>query len=235
MTREENVIVAVEDVGKQFTIHSRNQTRQVFSGASFTACAGECVVLDGPSGVGKSSLLRAIYGNYLATTGRISVRTRTGVLDVTNADPEDIIELRRSAISYVSQFLRALPRITAIDVVAEPLIALGVSRQEGRDRAAAMLSRLNLAESLWLLSPLTFSGGEQQRVNIARGFVAELPILLLDEPTASLDRNNRAVVVDLIREAVDRGGCAVGIFHDQEVRETLANRIVDMRDFAMAA
>lgn len=235
MPVETNIVISVDKVGKEFTTHSRNQTRQVFSAATFSVGKRECVVLDGPSGIGKSSLLRAIYGNYLVTSGSISITTDDRSISVTDAEPDEIIELRRSSISYVSQFLRALPRIAAIDVVCEPLIALGVGRDAARDKAADMLQRLNLPESLWGLSPLTFSGGEQQRVNIARGFVADLPVFLLDEPTASLDKNNRQVVIDLIREAVGRGACAIGVFHDQDVRETVASRIVNMRDFASTA
>ena len=102
--------------------------------------------------------------------------------------------VRRDTIGYVSQFLRTVPRVSALDVVAEPLVARGVDRDAARDRARELLARLNLPERLWALPPATFSGGEQQRVNIARGFITDHPILLLDEPTASLDANNREVV-----------------------------------------
>lgn len=227
-------MVKLTGVGKDFTIHSRNQTRRVFSNVSFSASRGECIALDGPSGIGKSSLLRAIYGNYLITHGRILVRGTAQHVDVTAAEPEVIIDMRRTTIGYVSQFLRALPRLSTLDVVSEPLVSLGQTRQQAHRRSAAMLERLNVPSALWELPPMTFSGGEQQRVNIARGLVAELPILLLDEPTASLDRPNRGAVISLIKEAIARGTCAIGIFHDTEVRNALTNNIVDMRRFSLA-
>jgi alpha-D-ribose 1-methylphosphonate 5-triphosphate synthase subunit PhnL len=138
-------------------------------------------------------------------------------------------------IGYGSQFLRAVPRVATLDVVAEPLIANGVARPEARDKAGALLRRLNIPERLWALPPSTFSGGEQQRVNIARGFISDLPILLLDEPTASLDAANRAVVVELINEKKCRGVAMVAIVHDDEIRHLIADRIVDVTLFASAA
>ncbi len=143
--------------------------------------------------------------------------------------------MRRDTIGYVSQFLRAVPRVAAIDVVAEPLLAAGVTREEARARAGALLKRLNIPERLWKLPPSTFSGGEQQRVNIARGFISDLPILLLDEPTASLDAANRAVVVELVAEKNVPRVAMVAIVHDDEVRHLIADRLVDVASFAAAA
>ncbi len=143
--------------------------------------------------------------------------------------------MRQQTIGYVSQFLRAVPRVPSLDVVAEPLLVAGVAREDARKRAASLLRRLNIAERLWALPPSTFSGGEQQRINIARGFLSDLPLLLLDEPTASLDAANRAVVMDLIAEKKKAGVGMVAIVHDDEVRAQIADRIVDVTTFAAAA
>ncbi|MGL4264044.1 MAG: phosphonate C-P lyase system protein PhnL, partial [Afipia sp.] len=167
--------------------------------------------------------------------GRISVRHNEAMIDVATALPRDILRVRRQTIGYVSQFLRAVPRVATLDVVAEPLVANGIPRDDARKRAGALLRRLNIAERLWTLPPSTFSGGEQQRVNIARGFISDMPILLLDEPTASLDGVNRKIVVDLVAEKKVRGVAMVAIVHDDEVRNLIADRVIDVTSFAAAA
>src|SRR6201999_2211701 len=167
--------------------------------------------------------------------GRIGIRHQGELIDLAKAEPRDVLSVRRSTIGYVSQFLRAVPRVATIDVVAEPLLATGTPRAEARQKAGALLRRLNIPERLWALPPSTFSGGEQQRVNIARGFISELPILLLDEPTASLDAANRAVVVELIADKKRAGVALVAIVHDDEIRHLIADRIVDVTSFASAA
>jgi alpha-D-ribose 1-methylphosphonate 5-triphosphate synthase subunit PhnL len=154
---------------------------------------------------------------------------------VTRAEPREIIRLRRETLGYVSQFLRVVPRVPTIEVVAEPLLQLGVAADTARARAADLLARLNIPERLWSLSPTTFSGGEQQRVNIARGFAHPFPALLLDEPTASLDATNRAVVLTLIAEAKARGAAILGIFHDEGARAQVCDRLVDVTAFAPRA
>src|SRR6202012_5023992 len=180
----------------------------VVRGVSFHVEPGECVVLSGPSGAGKSSILKMIFGNYRCDSGRIGIRHQGALLDIARAEPRDVLRVRRDTIGYVSQFLRAVPRVATIDVVAEPLIATGTSREKAREQAVNLLPCLNIPELLWTLPPSTFSGGEQQRVNIARGFISDHPILLLDEPTASLDARNREVVVGLIEEK-KRAGVAM--------------------------
>ncbi len=222
----------VENLAKTFTMHLRDGVRlPVVEGVGFSVAAGECVVLGGPSGVGKSSILKMIYGNYSVDRGSIRLHWQGLSADLAAADPRTILELRRDVIGYVSQFLRTVPRVSALDIVAEPLISRGVAREEARAAAAHSLARLNLPERLWLLPPATFSGGEQQRVNIARGFITDHPVLLLDEPTASLDRVNCAVVIDMIREKKGAGVALLGIFHDEEVREAVADRMVDVAQF----
>jgi len=204
-------------------------------GVSFQVEPGECVVLSGPSGAGKSSILKMIFGNYRCDGGRIGIRHRGNLVDLASAEPRQVLSVRRDTIGYVSQFLRAVPRVATIDVVAEPLVVTGATRTEAREWAGQLLRRLNIPERLWALPPSTFSGGEQQRVNIARGFISDLPILLLDEPTASLDAANRAVVVELIDEKKRNGVAMVAIVHDDEIRHLIADRIVDVTSFASVA
>jgi alpha-D-ribose 1-methylphosphonate 5-triphosphate synthase subunit PhnL len=225
--------LVVSEVAKSFTMHLRDGIKlPVVSDVSFSVAAGECVVLGGPSGIGKSSLLKMIYGNYAVDTGQILVNHQGKVVDLASADPRTIIEVRKQSLGYVSQFLRTVPRVAALDVVAEPLLARGVPASDARERAAVLLTKLNLPEALWQLPPATFSGGEQQRVNIARGFITDHTILLLDEPTASLDATNRAVVVGMIADKKKAGVALLGIFHDEEVREAAADRILDVQKFS---
>jgi alpha-D-ribose 1-methylphosphonate 5-triphosphate synthase subunit PhnL len=230
------VMIEIADAEKTFTMHLQGGVElPVVRGVSFQVNAGECVVLSGPSGAGKSSILKMIFGNYRCDGGRIGIRHEGNVIDLARAEPRQILSVRRHSIGYVGQFLRAVPRVATIDVVAEPLIANGVARADARQQAASLLKTLNIPERLWALPPSTFSGGEQQRVNIARGFISDLPILLLDEPTASLDTVNRAVVVDLIGEKKRAGVAMVAIVHDDEIRHLIADRVVDVTSFAAAA
>ena len=225
-------MIRIENLSKSFTLHNQGGTViPVMGGASLTVAPGECVGLTGQSGAGKSTLMRMVYGNYLTAGGRLMV----GDTDVAKAEPREIIALRRHTLGYVSQFLRVVPRVPTLDVVAEPLLALGTPAAQARDRAADLLSRLNIPERLWTLSPTTFSGGEQQRVNIARGFAHTYPALLLDEPTASLDAANREVVLALIEEAKARGAAILGIFHDEAARDRVCDRVVDVRAFTPKA
>lgn len=225
-------MIQIENLSKSFTLHNQGGTViPVMAGAGLTVAPGECVGLTGQSGAGKSTLIRMVWGNYLAAGGRIIV----GDTNVAQADPRQIIALRRATLGYVSQFLRVVPRVATLNVVAEPLLALGTPAEQARDRAAGMLGRLNLPERLWSLSPTTFSGGEQQRVNIARGFVHAFPALLLDEPTASLDAANREVVLALILEAKARGAAILGIFHDEGARARVCDRLVDVTGFTPKA
>lgn len=221
-------MIAVENVSKSFTLHNQGSAViPVMSEASLYVEPGECVGLIGASGAGKSTLMRMIWGNYRTDHGRIMV----GETDVASAEPREILALRRTTLGYVSQFLRVVPRVPTVDVVADPLLAVGVSIEEARHRAEEMLARLNIPQRLWSLSPTTFSGGEQQRVNIARGFIHPTPALLLDEPTASLDAANREVVLSLIHEAKARGAAIIGIFHDTDARDRVCDRVVDVTQF----
>lgn len=225
--------LSVRNLAKTFTMHLRGGiSLPVVENVTFDINAGECVVLGGPSGAGKSSILKMVYGNYGVDSGEVLIAHDGRQIDLASADPRTVLTLRRDAIGYVSQFLRTVPRVSALDVVAEPLVVRGVDKDEAQKRAGEMLSRLNLPERLWSLPPATFSGGEQQRVNIARGFITHHPVLLLDEPTASLDAANRAVVVGMIAQKKREGVAMLGIFHDEDVRAEVADRIVDVTGFA---
>jgi alpha-D-ribose 1-methylphosphonate 5-triphosphate synthase subunit PhnL len=225
--------VVVSEVSKSFTMHLRDGIRlPVVDGVSFAMKAGECAVLGGPSGAGKSSILKMHYGNYSVDAGESVVDHRGQLIDLAKASPRTVLSVRRDTIGYVSQFLRTVPRVSALDVVAEPLVSLGEEREAARARARDLLARLNLPERLWSLPPATFSGGEQQRVNIARGFITPHPVLLLDEPTASLDAKNREVVIEMIAAKKRDGAALLGIFHDADVREAVADRIIDVTQFA---
>jgi alpha-D-ribose 1-methylphosphonate 5-triphosphate synthase subunit PhnL len=218
-------LVRVRGLAKTFVLHNQGGTElPVFAGIELDVHAGECVALSGPSGCGKSTLMRCLYGNYAPTAGAVEVRHGGAWLSLSEASPREVIAARRWSLGHVSQFLRVIPRVSTLDLVAEPLRLIGVGAESARERARELLARLHLHERLWGLPPATFSGGEQQRVNVARGLIAPRAVLLLDEPTASLDAVNRRVVIELIGQARDRGAAVVGIFHDHEVRAAVATR-----------
>jgi len=224
-----NTLLATTDLSKTFVLHGRDELElPVFSGVNLSVRGGECLALTGHSGSGKSSLLRCLYGNYGASNGEVRIHHQNRWINLSGAQPREVIEVRRHTLGYVSQFLRVIPRVSTLDVVAEPLRRLGVAAVEARLQAGQWLERLNLHERLWSLPPATFSGGEQQRVNIAHGLIAKPPVLLLDEPTASLDADNRRIVMELIHAARERGAAVVGIFHDDEVRKSVASHCFDV-------
>jgi alpha-D-ribose 1-methylphosphonate 5-triphosphate synthase subunit PhnL len=220
-------LVRVDGLAKTFTLHLQGGTRlPVLHDLSFELHAGECVALTGVSGSGKSTFMRALYGNYGVDAGSIVVRDRDGDVDVTRLDPSELRALRNRTIGYVSQFLRVIPRIPALEIAMEPLLAAGATRAAARSTAGELFARLALPERLWQLSPTTFSGGEKQRVNVARTLGVPFPILLLDEPTSALDADSRERVIGLLLERKRAGAAIVGIFHDDEVRLRLADRAI---------
>jgi alpha-D-ribose 1-methylphosphonate 5-triphosphate synthase subunit PhnL len=225
--------IEVSGLAKSFVLHNQGGAElQVLSRRSLEVRAGECVALQGRSGSGKSTLLKCLYANYRASAGSI----RIGGTEVTRASPRELLRLRRETIGYVSQFLRVIPRVPALAVVAEPLLEDGPyderAAERARQEAEQLLLRLRIPMRLWRVAPATFSGGEQQRINIARGLIRKRPVLLLDEPTASLDAENRATVVAMINEARAQGAAIVGIFHDREVRDAVATRVLDLEQAA---
>jgi alpha-D-ribose 1-methylphosphonate 5-triphosphate synthase subunit PhnL len=228
-----NTLLVASEVKKTFIMHMRGGVElPVVANVSFSLKAGSCAVLGGPSGVGKSSILKMLYGNYGTDSGQILVLPPWPPCRHRQRIPRTVLEIRRDTIGYVSQFLRAVPRVSALDVAAEPLLIRGVAQETAHERARELFTELNLPEKLWSLPPATFSGGEQQRVNIARGFITDHPVLLLDEPTASLDAANREVVISLIARKKAEGAGLLGIFHDQDVRNAVADHVIDVSAFA---
>jgi alpha-D-ribose 1-methylphosphonate 5-triphosphate synthase subunit PhnL len=219
-------VLQVQDLSKSFTLHHQGEVSfHAFEHISFDVTSGECVVLVGESGAGKSTLLRCLYANYLSDSGNIVFHDGDNGYRLNDLSQRSMIRLRRHKIAYVSQFLRVIPRVPALSIVIQPLLELGFPETQADERARQLLQRLHIPERLWSLSPTTFSGGEQQRINIAREFAVLRPLMLLDEPTASLDAENRQTVIELILEAKAEGCAIVGIFHDEESRAQVADRL----------
>lgn len=230
------VMLRTDALAKGFILHLQGGvTIQVLAGVSIEVRAGECVALSGPSGAGKSTLLRSLYGNYRADGGSILVRHHGTMIDIARADPRTMLAVRHETLGYVSQFLRVVPRVPAIDLVAEVALTRGHPSEAARQAATDLLLRLNIPRRLHGLPPATFSGGEQQRVNLARGFIGGHPILLLDEPTASLDAENRQAVVTLINEVKAQGVAIVTIMHDLAARSACADRLFPLTPLQDAA
>ena len=220
-------MIQIKNLNKSFQLYNQNDTNiNVFKNINFRVNKGEVVALTGNSGTGKSTLLKLIYGSYVISKGDVLISD----FNIRKSSPRDILKLRKNKLGYVSQFLRVVPRVPTIDVVIEPLLEIGCEKKIALKKAQEILERLNIPKNLWNLSPLTFSGGEQQRVNIARGFIYNYPYLLLDEPTASLDQNNKNIVLDLIEKAKLNGSAIIGIFHDEIARNKVASREVNLEN-----
>lgn len=211
-----NSKLTVDRLGKSFTLHDRGGTQVVgFREVSFALDKGQLLALSGPSGAGKSSILKTIYRTYLAQSGTVHFRRSDGsTVELVSCPESRVLDLRRREIGFVTQFLKILPRVSALDAVAQPLVEIGTAIDEAHHLARVMLARLGIREELFALSPLTFSGGEQQRVNLARGIIAPKELLLLDEPTASLDQRSSDTVLELLAELKERGIAMIAIFHD---------------------
>jgi alpha-D-ribose 1-methylphosphonate 5-triphosphate synthase subunit PhnL len=223
-------MLTVDRLEKRFVSHFLNEKEIVgFPPVSFRVGSGKALGLSGPSGTGKSSVLKCIYRTYLASSGTIIYDSKAGGrVDLTALPENEILKLRRTEMGYVTQFLSVLPRVPALDVVAEPLLAAGVPRPEARENARRLLQRLRIDSRLHDAFPCTFSGGEKQRVNLARAVIRPSRLLLLDEPTASLDPEAMQVVLDLLSEMKDRGTTLIAIFHDRSIMDLLMDDIYAM-------
>ncbi|MEQ1668021.1 MAG: phosphonate C-P lyase system protein PhnL [Sulfuriferula sp.] len=225
----DDIILSVESYAKQFYLHSHQRFIPSAAEVTLTVRAGQLTALTGPTGVGKSSVLKGIYRTYLPSAGRIMYHdTRGHVLDLALAGEHRILELRKYEIGFVTQFLHCLPRQAALDVVAEPLLTRGVAREAARKQSAELLERLAVPQRLWSVPPATFSGGEKQRINLARGLIARPRLLLLDEPTASLDPVTTEHVITLLQEMKRDGIGMIAIFHHPALVERLADVVVQL-------
>lgn len=228
-------ILKIEALSKQFWLHEQEQRIPSCAQVHLEAFSGELCALIGPTGVGKSSVLKCIYRTYLPTSGRILYRDADDqVIDLAQVSEHRMLELRRHDIGFVTQFLHCLPRKSALDVVAGPLLARGENRDLARTRAGELLRLLAVPERLWGVPPATFSGGEKQRVNLARGLIARPRLLLLDEPTASLDPVTTDHVVELLTAIKAEGLAILAIFHLPELVRRLADRIVELAPSTVA-
>ncbi|BCX03797.1 MAG: ABC transporter [Candidatus Roseilinea sp.] len=225
------MILEVKHLSKHFDVHHLQRRVVAFSELTFDLCAGEFVLVAGPNGVGKSSLLRCLYRTYLPVSGQALYHARDGTIDLARAADVDIAKLRREEIGHVTQFLRVRPRVSALEVVAEPLIAAGLSHTEAQERAARWLAALGLRRELWDAYPATFSGGEQQKVNLAHALIVPRRLLLLDEPTASLDPQARAALMEQLAQLKRSGVAMIGVFHHaEEVRHLVDKEVVLAQD-----
>jgi alpha-D-ribose 1-methylphosphonate 5-triphosphate synthase subunit PhnL len=222
-------ILEVQGFGKQFCLHEQGKVIPSAQGVSFKVLPGQLTALIGATGIGKSSVLKGIYRTYLPFAGRVVYRSADGSMeDLQVASEHRILELRRGEISFVTQFLHCLPRKATLDVVSQPLLAQGLLGAEAQGRAEELLRAMKLPERLWSVSPATFSGGERQRVNLARGFISRPRLLLLDEPTASLDSDTAECVIRLIHGLKAAGTGMLAIFHQTDMTQRLADQVLEL-------
>ncbi|HJH27963.1 MAG TPA: phosphonate C-P lyase system protein PhnL [Methanophagales archaeon] len=221
--------IEIKGLSKEFFLHQWGRRIEGFRDVSFAVDKSECFGIFGPSGSGKSSLIRCIYRTYIPNKGEILYELRNGKVNLATLPEYEVLKLRKKAVGYVSQFLRVVPRVSAVDVVAEPLIKRGMPVEEARAAASSLLERLLIPKNLFDSFPSTFSGGELQRVNLARALITKFQLLLLDEPTASLDEGIKEIVIEMLREEKDRGATMICVSHDASFLNALADRVGVMK------
>ena len=209
-----NPSIKTTNLQKTFTLHNQNSTElKVLKNINFSISPGECVALTGKSGTGKSTFLRMLYGNYLPTAGSIEILYNDTYFDLMNCLEHQVIYLRKHAIGYVSQFLVVIPRVSTFDIVSNTLKQQNTLEDNSNEKISHLLETLNIKKNMWHLPPMTFSGGEQQRVNIAKTFIGNYPILFLDEPTSALDKENTEIVLELIKSKLNKNVATVSYTH----------------------
>jgi len=222
-------LLAIKNLHKSFTMHIlQGKKIEALIDVNFTVAPGEIIGLTGKSGSGKSSLMKCIYRTYLSDGGTINYHSNDGVVDLIALNDYEILHLRKTEISYCSQFLSVIPRVTALQVVAQPLLKKGLPADMANEKAMFILKALGLSEALWSGLPVTFSGGEQQRINVARAIIDSPKLLLIDEPTASLDAATKAVVIDMLIGLKSQGTTIVCISHDEYTLQHLVNRCIHL-------
>lgn len=222
-------MLEVIQFGKTFTNHQLQTKRKAVSNIDFKLEKGQFLGIVGKSGSGKSTILKSIYRTYLPDEGHIYFDSeRFGKVDLTKVTERQMIYLRKHEIGYVSQFLNVMPRTTSRELVENAILEMGESEQTAKVEAEKALSHFELDERLWDTFPNTFSGGEKLRLNIAMATVKKPRLLLLDEPTASLDQQSKLKVREVIEKLKNSGTTLVGIFHDIEFMENLCDHVYDM-------
>lgn len=222
-------VLKIEALAKRFYLHEQGKVIPSCAEVNLAVDAGRLTAVVGPTGAGKSSVLKCVYRTYLPSVGRLLYQDAGGqIIDLAQASEHRILALRQHDIGFVTQFLHCLPRKPALDVVAEPLLAGGIGRDDARRRAGELLGLLDVPARLWAVPPATFSGGEKQRVNLARGLIARPRLLLLDEPTASLDPATTDRVVELLTRIKAEGVAMLAIFHHPDLVRRLADRVVEL-------
>lgn len=230
-------LLSIEHLSKSFTLHRVNRRIQGCDDVSFSIEPGEFVGITGRSGSGKSTILRCIWRTNLPEKGRILYDSaRFGTIDLCTASQRQMLYLRAYELGYVSQFLSALPRQTAYEIVLKSALeAFGASERERAEaETERMLRHFDLDEELWELYPRTFSGGEKLRLNIAAAMIKRPRLLLLDEPTASLDDASKLKVRELIEQLKEQGTTMLGIFHDLAFMEGLCDHEFNMQEGVLA-